>query len=229
MRSVRSILARSALLLIFAALPPALLGENLSKYREFQLGTDLPTIAKQTGASASQTTVIHSRPALIQTLSWRPQPLGPSSRAESAQEVVFSFYNGVLSGIVVNYDRYETEGLTPDDMVEALSATYGTALTSAVAAKPVEGSYGDQEELLAVWEDPQHRVELVRYPYGPRYKLTAILKQLEAPIQTAILDAKRIDHEEAPQRDAARLATEQDAAKSKLEKARLANKAKFRP
>jgi hypothetical protein len=83
--------------------------------------------------------------------------------------------------------------------------------------------------LLALWEDPQHRVELVRYPYGSRYKLTAVLKKLEAPIQAAILDAKRIDHEEAPQRNAARLATEQDAAKTKLEKARVANKAKFRP
>jgi hypothetical protein len=229
MRRAGSLLAKSALVVIFAAMTPAVLGENLSKYREFQLGTDLPTIAKQIGGSASQTTVIHSRPALIQTLSWRPQPLGPSSKAESAQDVVFSFYNGVLSGIVVNYDRYETEGLTPDDMVEALSAIYGPAVKPAAPAKPVEGSFGDQEEVSAVWEDPQHRVELVRYPYGPRYKLTMVLKNLEAPIQAAILDAKRIDHEEAPQRDAARIATEQEASRSKLEKARLANKAKFRP
>jgi hypothetical protein len=229
MHKVGSLLTRSALIVIFAAITPAVLGENLSRYREFQLGTDLATIAKQTGASASHVAVIHTRPALIQTLSWRPQPLGPSSKAESAQDVVFSFYNDVLSGLVVNYDRYETEGLTPGDMVEALSAIYGAAVKSAVPAKPVEGSYGDQEELLAVWEDPQHRVELVRYPYGPRYKLTTVLKKLEAPMQAAILDAKRIDYEEAPQRDAARLATEQEAARSKLEKARLANKAKFRP
>lgn len=229
MRNVGSLLTKSALVVIFGAITPAVLGENLSRYREFQLGTDLPTVAKQTGASASQTIVIHSRPALIQTLSWRPQPLGPSSKTESAQEVVFTFYDGALSGIVVNYDRYETEGLTPDDMVEALSATYGAAVKSAAPAKPVEGSFGDEEELLALWEDPQHRVELVRYPYGSRYKLMAVLKRLEAPIQAAILDAKRLDREEAPQRDAARIATEQDAAKSKLEKARLANKAKFRP
>ena len=224
-----SLLARSALVVIFGAITPAVLGQNLSRYREFQLGTDLPTIARQAGATASQATVIHSRPALIQTLSWRPQPLGPSSKAESAQEVVFSFYDGALSGILVNYDRYETEGLTSDDVVEALSATYGAAVKSAAPAKPVAGSFSDQEELLALWEDPQHRVELIRYPYGPRYKLTAVLKKLEAPIQAAILDAKRLDRDEAPQRDAARIATEQDAAKTKLEKARLANKAKFRP
>jgi hypothetical protein len=224
-----SLLTRSAVVAIFGAITPAALAENLSSYREFQLGSDLPTIARQTGGSASRATVIHSRPALIQTLSWRPQPLGPSSKPESAQDVVFSFYDGALSGIVVNYDRYETEGLTPDDMVEALSGTYGTPVKPAAPTKRVQDSFADQEELLALWEDPQHRVELVRYPYGPRYKLTAVLKKLEAPIQAAILDAKRMDLEEAPGRDAARIATELDAAKSKLEKARLANKAKFRP
>jgi hypothetical protein len=229
MHKVGCLLTRSALVVIFGAITPAVLGENLSRYREFQLGTDLATIAKQTGASATQAAVVHSRPALIQALSWRPQPLGPSSKAESAQEVVFSFYDGILSGIVVNYDRYETEGLTPDDMVEALSGIYGVAVKSGAPAKAVNGSSGGEEELLARWEDPQHRVELVRYPYGARYKLMAVLKRLEAPIQAAILDAKRIDHEEAPQRNAARLATEQDAAKAKLEKARVANKAKFRP
>jgi hypothetical protein len=229
MAKVGSLLTRSALVVIVGALAPAVLGQDLSRYREFQLGTDLPTVAKQAAASASQVKVIHSRPALIQTLSWRPQPLGPSSKTESAQEVVFSFYEGALSGIVVNYDRYETEGLTPDDMVEALSAAYGTAGRSSAPAKAAADSFSDQEELLARWEDPQHRVELVRYPYGPGYRLTAVLKRLEAPIQAAILDANRLDLQEAPQRDAARLAAEQDAAKSKLEKARLANKAKFRP
>jgi hypothetical protein len=226
---MKSLLTSSAVVVIFGAITPALLGENLSRYREFQLGTDLQTIARQTGASASQATIVHSRPALIQTVSWRPQPLGPSSKPESAQDVVFSFYNGALSGIVVNYDRYETEGLTSEDMVEALSATYGAAVNPAAAAKPVDGSFADQEQLLARWEDAQHRVELFRDPYGPRYKLTAVLKMLEAPIQAAMLDAKRMDREEAPQRDAARIATELDFAKSKLEKARLANKAKFRP
>jgi hypothetical protein len=229
MVKVRSLLMTSAVVLIFGAAPPTVRGQNLSGYREFQLGADLPTVSKQAGANASQVKVVHSRPALIQTLSWRPQPLGPSSKTESAQEVVFSFYDGALSGIVVNYDRYETEGLTPDDMVEALSAAYGTAGKSSAPAKPAADSFSDQEELLARWEDPQHRVELVRYPYGSSYRLTAVLKKLEAPIQAAIIDAKRLDLQEAPRRDAARIATEQDAAKTKLEKARLANKAKFRP
>lgn len=224
---VGSVLSRPALglAIIGGFLLPAAPGLDLSKYREFQLGADLPTIAKQTGANPATATVIHSRPALIQTLSWRPQPLGPSPKAEAAQEVVFSFYAGTLSRIEVNYDRYETEGLTAGDMIEAISAGYGTAVKSFVRMKAAT----DQQESLARWEDPQHRFELVRVSYGSAYRLTGVLKSLEAPVQAAEADARRLDEQEAPQREAARAASEQDAAKAKLETARLANKAKFRP
>ena len=94
---------------------------DLSKYREFQFRTDLPTVLKQAGADMSQVKVIHTRPALIQTLAWHPRSLGPSSQPESVGDVVFSFYNGELYRIAVNYDRYEIEGLTTQDMVDALS------------------------------------------------------------------------------------------------------------
>ena len=56
---------------------------------------------------------------------------------------------------------------------------------------------------------------------------TAHLKRLEAPAQAATLEAKRLDDQKAPQRDAARLASEEEATKTKLEKARLVNKPKF--
>ena len=110
--------SRSALtsFLVFGVMSAATLAGDLSKYRNFQLGTDLPTVAKQAGANPSQAKVIHRRPALIQELEWRPQPLGSSSQTEPAKEVVFSFYDGELFRIVVNYDRYETEGLTADDL-----------------------------------------------------------------------------------------------------------------
>jgi hypothetical protein len=43
------------------------------------------------------------------------------------------------------------------------------------------------------------------------------------------VEAKRLDDLEAPQRDAARAAAELNAEAATLEKARLVNKAKFRP
>ena len=125
-------------LLMFGAGSAATWAADLSMYRNFHLGTDLPTVAKQASADPSQAMVIHRRPALIQDLEWRPQPLGPSSQREAAQDVFFSFYDGELFRIVVNYDRYETEGLTADDFVDAISATYGPAAKPTVP-KPIRG------------------------------------------------------------------------------------------
>jgi hypothetical protein len=96
-------------------------------------------------------------------------------------------------------------------------------------AKAAPGPYGDQEEVLARWQDQQYRFDLMRYSYGPSFKLIGVLKRLEAPAQAAISEAKRLDNQEAPQRDAARMATEEEAARAKLQKARIVNKPNFRP
>lgn len=222
---IAGLLAAAGLSLRLATASPA---DGLSKYRGFQFGADPSTIARQAGADLSQVKVIHSRPALIQELEWRPQGHGMSSQTESAKNVLFSFYANELFRIVVDYDRYETEGMTADDLVEAISVTYGIASKPAVPAKAAQ-NYGDPEEIVAQWQDPQYRFELLRYSYGPTFKLVGVSKKLEGPAQAAILEAKRLDDQEAPQRDAARLASEAGATKAKLEKARLVNKPKFRP
>jgi hypothetical protein len=119
--------------------------------------------------------------------------------------------------------------LTADDFVAAISATYGPAAKPTAPAKVALGSYGDQEETLAQWQDAQYRFDLIRSSYGPSFKLVGVIKKLEAPAEAAVLEAKRLDDQEAPQRDAARIASEEEAAKAKLEKARLVNKPNFRP
>jgi hypothetical protein len=202
---------------------------DLSKYREFQLGTDLPTVAKQAGANPSQAKVVHRRPALIQELEWRPQPLGPSSRSEPAKDVLFSFYDGELFRIVINYDRYETEGMTADDLVEAISVAYGTAAKPTAPATAMPGRFGEQDEVLAEWQDTQYCFDLIRSPFGSGFKLVGVLKRLEATAQAAIIEAGRLDDKEAPQREAERMAREDETTRAKLEKARLVNKPKFRP
>jgi hypothetical protein len=205
-----------------------LVAADLSKYRNFELGTDLSTVAGQTGANPSQAKVIHRRPALIQELEWRPQPLGFSSQTEPVKGVVFSFYEGELFRLVADYDRYETEGLTSDDFVSAISAAYGPPARPATAGKVAPGSYGDQEEILAQWQDSRYRFDLIRSSYGPTFRLVGVLKRLETPAAAATLEAKRLDEQEAPERDAARVESEEKAAKAKSEKARLVNKPKFR-
>jgi hypothetical protein len=222
---------RSALtsFLVFGVMSPSALASDLSKYRDFHLGTDLPTIAKQVGASPSQAKAIQRRPALIQELEWHPQPLGPSLQTESVNEVVFSFFDGELFRIAINYDRYEIEGMTAEDLIEAISATYGTAEKPIPPAIATQRQYGNQEEIVAQWQDSDYCFNLIRLSYGQSFRLVGALKRLQAPAQAAITEAKRLDDQEAPQRDAARIADEKETERAKLEKARLVNKPKFRP
>src|SRR5438128_9222049 len=100
---------------------------DLSSYREFQFGMNLLAVAKQAGMKPAEAKVIHHRPALIQDLEWQPRHFPSSSlEADPVKDVRFSFYNGELFRMVVNYDRHKTEGLTAEDMIEAISANYGT-------------------------------------------------------------------------------------------------------
>jgi hypothetical protein len=216
-----------AIAAVLVVVPAA--GADLSKYRTFSFGSDLPAVAAQIGATASQAKPIHTRPALIQELEWRPQPLGPSTRKDSATDVVFGFLAGALYRIEVRYDRYEIEGLTPDDVVEGVSAVYGPATRPAAVSGASRDSYDYRDEVMAQWEDPLYRFDLIRSPSAGSYRLVGVLKTAEALATAATLEAKRLDDLEAPQREAARVAGDKSAAAALLEKARLANKPRFKP
>jgi hypothetical protein len=211
--------------------------QDLSRYRDFQLGSDLPAVAKQAGADPSQATVLHSRPALIQTLTWLPWLPGSASKTEAVKRGVFIFYNGELFQVTIDYDRYQIAGLTAADMIEAISAYYGIASkpTSGAASKPTSGAdvapvlYGDQQEVLAEWQDAEYRFDLIRGTYGSTFRLVGVLKRLEAPFRAATIEAVRLDEKEAPQREAARVAKANEAEKITLEQDRLLNKPTFRP
>jgi hypothetical protein len=64
-------------------------------------------------------------------------------------------------------------------------------------AKAAPGRFGDQEDVLAQWQNSQYCFELIRSSYGPSLKLVGVLKRLEAPAQAAILEAARLDDTEA--------------------------------
>jgi len=141
--------------------------------------------------------------------------------------VIFSFYSRELYRVEVKYDRYEIEGLTTEDIVEAVSAGYGPAAKLALPAAPTEDHYGDKEEVVGRWQDPQYCFDLIRSSYRPSFKLIGVLKRLQALAQAAISEAQRLDIQEAPQRKAARQASEQEKLRATLEKSRLLNKPGF--
>jgi len=123
---------------------------------------NLDSLAKQANVKPSEAKMLHQRPAMIQELWWQ-RPLGiPSPEAGPVREVVFSFYNGELFRMVVNYDRYRTEGLTDEDMIGAISAKYGVATRPPAEIVSFSSSrvYNDSEKVLARWEDAQYSFNL---------------------------------------------------------------------
>ena len=211
---------------------PALVNaQDFSRYREFQFGMDLPTIAKLAGLEAPEAKVIHQRPAMLQELNWRPLPsFSSSTQADSIRGVLFSFYNGQLFRMVVNYDRYKTEGLTTEDVVEAISARYGTATRPAADITfPSSEVYDDSEMVIARWEDAQFSFNLFRSSYQPTFGMIAFSKPLDTLARTAVAEAIRLDEQEAPQRESARQKDQDAKDRAGQEKARLANKPNFRP
>lgn len=202
---------------------------DLSNYRGFQFGANLESVVKQANIRQDEVKTLHSRPELIQEFEWRPQPLGPTFNTESVKNVVFSFLNNKLFRIVVTYDRYETAGLTAADFVGALSQIYGVSTLPEISANMQPGRYSDPGQLLAMWQDSRFRFELIRFAYGPEVKLIGVLKENDAMAQAAIVKAVDLDRNEAPQREADRIANSEEAARVKDEKARIENRPKFRP
>jgi hypothetical protein len=211
---------------------PMIRAQDLSNYRGFRLEMNLQAVAKQANVKPSEAKVIYQRPAVIQELEWRPQSSSSSSaQADPVEEVLFSFYNGQLYRIVVNYDEQRTVGLTDEDLIEAISAKYGrptTPVAQIISSSPSQ-VYSDSEKVLARWEDSQYSFNLFRFSYGAVPGMLVFSKRLDALAQGAIVEAIRLNTQEAPQREIDRQKQQDDEKRTAGQKARPVNKANFRP
>src|SRR4030095_4318797 len=164
----------------------------------------LLSAAQQTGMKPSEARTIHQRPALIQELEWRPQHVvgDPSLKTDPVRELLLSFYSDELFRIVVNYDRIRTEGLTDEDMIEALSAKYGPATRPTAKTISFSSSvvYNNKENVIACWEDAQYPSTLCR-SYSQTFGIVVFSKRLDALARAAIVEALRLDNQEAPERE----------------------------
>jgi hypothetical protein len=211
---------------------PLIHAQNLSRYREFQFGMNLLEVAKLANVKPSQAKLISQRPSVIQELEWRPQQsFTITPQTDPVKVILFSFYNGELFRMQVKYDQYKTEGLTEQDMIEAISAQYGTAIrpVSTMIIFPSFDAYNDSEKVIARWEDAQYSFNLFRSSYPPVFGILVFSRSLDACAQLAISEAIRLDELEAPQREIERQKKQEEENLIALEKARPANKANFRP
>lgn len=209
-------------------------GQERPHYRGFALGASLASVAAASGSQAADAKTMHLRPALVQSLEWRPSRYSAGSTpadSDTVRQIAFSFYNDQLSRMVIDYERQRTEGMTDGDMIEGISVLYGPALR--VAAKdPNAAVFLSDTELgttLARWGDAEYSAVLYRSPYASSFRLVVSSRKLDALATAADIEAARLDEREAPQREIARQKKAADDARAAAEKARTANKAAFKP
>jgi hypothetical protein len=215
--------------LLCGVLAPSLLSaSDLSNYRGFQFGMDLSIAARQAGMESSEARLVHHRPAMIQELDWQPRGSGSSVDGDSVQNGLLRFYNNELFRIVITYDRDRVKGMTPEDMIGAISTTYGIATRPKVEVA-YHSNYGDVASVLARWEDSVYSYNLVRSGYGDSFAMVMYSKRLDALAAAAIAESVRLDVADAPQREIEALRMQQAADQVALEKARSVNAPTFRP
>ena len=209
-------------------------GQGLAQYRNFELKSDLATVSTLVGVPASEAKLIHQRPAVMQDLESRPSRWISGTNETSTDPVehmLFSFYNNQLSRIVVDYGYERTEGMTDADMIDAITSVYGPPVkrTGAAARVPTRVEV-ESGSLLARWGDASHGVVLYRNSaYRRTFRLIVTDPTLDDLARKADSQALRLDEQEAPSREVARLKKESDDGRTAAEKARVVNKSVFRP
>jgi hypothetical protein len=219
-------LATIRLIILCASSVAALVNAgDFSTYRGIKFGTAIDVVAKQADTNRTDIRTVHNRPALIQELDWRPRP---AVQSDPVKEGLLSFFDGQLYRIIVTYDSYRVEGMTADDVIEAVSATYGKA-TKPADSIAYRSIYGDIAPVIARWEDSGYAYNLVRTGDLSSFVLILYSKRLYRLAEAAIAESIRIEAREAPQREMENQKMREEEERVLLRKARSVNKPNFKP
>ena len=207
--------------------------QDLSRYRDFQLGSTVAAVQKTTGVTADDVKSIQQRPAHIQELRWRPAECYNDRMmpTEPVREVIFSFYNDQLFRMAIDYDRQRTEGLTDADLIDSISTRYGVPVLQATSLQTNAPQQvpPDGNAVVARWSDADTSLTLVRGTYPTTLRLIIARKSTETLAQNAAAGAERLDRSEAPQRETERVNKMTEDNRVSAEKARVVNKPLFKP
>jgi hypothetical protein len=223
-----------SVLAAFGLCAHAAAAQDLSRYRDIPFGSAVSAVVASTGTNPAAVKVLHQRPALIQELSWRPQYTVSRApgRIEAVEEITFRFHDDRLFSVIVEYDSRFVEGLTNMDIIDAVSAVYGPATLTLAASKPsavrVLGTINNSTA-LARWQSADYEFTLMREVYPATFRLIGVSKAMYAKAQADVTEATRLDKQEAPQREAERVAAETARKRAAEDKTRTTNKDEFRP
>ncbi len=228
MKIMRRVVISLVMILMILLSAPVIHGQDLSKYRNFSFGMSLGELSKQVDSQPLHVKLIHKRPALMQEATWWPrESSGSSLQAEPVWQVFFSFYNGELYRILATYDRHATEGLSIEDMVEAISAQYGPATRpDAQISFPTNELYSSTEKVIARWEDSQYSFNLFRSSFLNTFGLVMFSKRLDTQVRAAFAESIKLETENE---DAPKEIARQKAETDNREAARQKNRKTFPP
>jgi len=204
---------------------------ELSRYREFELGASVATVTAVT-QNAARVRIVHSRPALLQQLEWRPRYMAgvPQADRDSIGEVVFSFVDDQLFQMSIAYAQDRTSGLTDQDMVGSLTAVYGAPSSPAPRTRTTSSLLAlDAPVVIAEWRHAETTVALQRREYSESFFLVITSLPLDIIARKAQATAVAMDQREAPAREAALLKKRADDEKVAAATIRSANKKVFQP
>jgi len=204
---------------------------ELSRYREFELGASVATVTAVT-QNAARVQIVHSRPALLQQLEWRPRYMAgaPQADRDSIGEVVFSFVDDQLFQMSIAYAQDRTSGLTDEDMVGSLTAVYGAPSSPSPRTRTTSSAVAfDVPVVIAEWRHADTTVVLQRKEYSESFFLVITSLPLDIIARKAQATAVAMDQREAPAREAALLKKRADDEKVAAETTRATSKKAFRP
>jgi hypothetical protein len=139
---------------------PVLAGQDLARYRNFEFGATTAAILKETKSEPSNLKTLYTTPERVQTLQWTRQEyfsLQSVDAKDPVRAIRFDFYDDRLFRIVVRYDNRLLEGMTADDLIEAISETYGSTSTSEeTVVISSYTTYIDEQKVLASWTNGEN-------------------------------------------------------------------------
>jgi hypothetical protein len=151
--------------------------QDLARYRDFEFGMTVDSVVKRTKSEPSSMKTLYTKPELLQTLQWNRQgyfsPI-PLDATDPVQTIRFDFFEDRLFRIVAVYATKQLAGMSSDDLIEAISKTYGPPTKpggSVVVSSYAD--YEDEQKVLARWENGEYTYSLFRSSYRDEFGLVA--------------------------------------------------------
>ena len=205
--------------------------DDLSRYREFTLGSSVAAVTAVTRIAERDLKTVHSRPALVQEVTWQPRYMTGLAAPDlaSINEMVFGFVDDQLFQMTVSYERSRTSGLTNADMIAALTERYGTPVAAPSVKARATSEALDTAAVIAEWREKDAHIALRRSRYNGSFSLVVTSLSLDAVARKARASAMAMDIREAPEREAALVKKRAEEQRHAEEQARTTNKELFRP